>query len=160
MAATAGAGKLGGAVTHETHTSVRLASLAPTTRDPLVVEARELMTPGVISVPEDASLSQVHRALDVHRVHALLVVGARSGQPVGWVTARGLLAWLDGDPSLATARDAVTEPAIAIEPSATGREAVAALNQGGVTRLLVQRHAEAMPEGVITDLDLVIGPRG
>jgi CBS domain-containing protein len=123
------------------------------------MEARDLMTPGVISIVEDASLAQVHRALAAHRVHALLVVGRRSGRPLGWVTASGLLAWLDGDPALACASDAITEPATAIEPSASGREALTALGQPRVSRLLVQRHVEALPEGVISELDLIVGPR-
>ena len=32
-------------------------------RDALEMEARDLMTPGVVSIADDASLSQVHRAL-------------------------------------------------------------------------------------------------
>ena len=124
------------------------------------MEARDLMTPGVISIAEDASLTQVHRALRAHRVHALLVVGWRSGRPLGWVTVRGLLAWLEADPSLACARDAITEPAAAIDPGASGREALTALSQPRVSRLLVQRHAEALPEGIISELDLIVGPRG
>jgi CBS domain-containing protein len=129
-------------------------------RDALEMEARDLMTPGVVSIADDASLSQVHRALRAHRVHAVLVVGHRTGRALGWVTARGLLAWLSDDPSLACASDAITERAVTIQPSATGREAVAALGRPQVSRLLVQRHAEALPEGVISDLDLIIGPRG
>jgi len=129
-------------------------------QDVLEMEVRDLMTPGVISIAEDASLSQVRRALSAHRVHAVLVVGRQTGRPLGWVTARGLLAWLDGDPRLACARDAITERAATIQPSATGRAAVAALGHPQVSRLLVQRHAKTMPEGVVSDLDLITGPQG
>ena len=73
---------------------------------------------------------------------------------------RRLFASCGDDPSLACASDAITERAVTIQPSATGREAVAALGRPQVSRLLVQRHAEALPEGVISDLDLIIGPRG
>ena len=140
---------------HNQH-SVTLAGFAHSTLD---MEARELMTPGVISIAEDASLTQVHRALAAHRVHALLVLGTSSGRPLGWVSARGLLAWLEGDPSLACARDAITEPVTAIEPGASGRKALTALGRPRVTHLLVQRHVEALPEGVISELDLIVGPR-
>jgi len=121
-------------------------------------EARELMTPGVLSIVEDASLRQVMRALTGHRVHALLVVGT-AGAPLGWVTAHGLLAWVDKDPAMAVARDAITEPARSVEPSASGREVVAALQQG-VSHLLVQRNARELPEGVISDLDLLAVGQG
>ena len=122
---------------------------------PLDREARDLMTPGVVTIVEDTTLRQVYRALRAHDVHALLVVSRHGGRSLGWVTARGILAWLDKDASLACARDAVTEAPTAIAPSASGREALAALAQPGVSHLLVQRAAEAMPEGVISDVDLV-----
>ena len=122
---------------------------------PLDREARDLMTPGVVTIVEDATLRQVYGALRAHDVHAMLVVSQHGGRPLGWVTARGILAWLDKDASLACARDAVTEAPTAIGPSASGREALAALAQPGVSHLLVQRAAEAMPEGVISDVDLI-----
>lgn len=122
---------------------------------PLEREARELMTPGVVTIVEDATLAQVYRALQAHGVHALLVVGRHGGRPLGWVTARGQLAWLDKDASLACARDAVTESPTAIEPGASGREALTALSQPGITHLLVQRSPDTLPEGVISDVDLV-----
>jgi CBS domain-containing protein len=122
-------------------------------------EVRELMTPGVVTIVEDATLGQVYRALRAHRVHALLVVGRQGGRPLGWVTARGLLAWLDRDETVACARDAVTEPAASIEPSASVREALVELLQPGATHLLVQRSPDVMPEGVIADIDLVAGAR-
>jgi CBS domain-containing protein len=145
--------------TLESHAAQRMVAPGQQSRDTLAMEARELMTPGVISIAEDATLSQVYRALGAHHVHALLVMGTRSGRPLGWVTARGLLGWLERDPSLACARDAITEPAVTIGPSASGREALTALGQPRVGRLLVQRRAEALPEGVISELDLVAGPR-
>jgi CBS domain-containing protein len=122
---------------------------------PLDLEARDLMTPGVVSIAEDASLGQVYRALLAHRVHALLVIGRHGGRPLGWVTARGLLSWLDKDESLACARDAITQDPVGIEPGASGREAMLALSQPGVTHVLVQRAPDAMPEGVISTLNLV-----
>ena len=115
------------------------------------------MTPGVVSITEDASLRQVLRALSAHRAHALLVMGQDSGRPLGWVTARGLLGWLDEDLAFACARNAITESPVGIEPSSSGREALVALAQPGVTHLLVQRSVQALPEGTVSALDLVAG---
>ena len=42
---------------------------------------RAIMRPGVISIPEDASLRQAMRAMAAHAVHAVLIVGARDGTP-------------------------------------------------------------------------------
>ena len=116
---------------------------------------RDVMSPGVLSLVEDASLRHVLRALRTHRIHAVLVCGRRTGAPLGWVTTRGLLAWVGRDHSLAVARDAITEAAITIEPSATVREAVALLSRERVSRLLVAHRPDTMPEGVIAELDLL-----
>ena len=116
---------------------------------------REIMTAGVVALTEDASLRQAHRALVAHRIHGVLVIGRNGGRPLGWITARGLLAWAEQDATIASARDAITERAETIEPSATAREAIAALSQPGVSHLLVCRHPMESPEGVISELDLV-----
>ena len=118
-------------------------------------EVSELMTPGVTSIVESASLTLVFEAFAAHRVHALLVTGASTGRALGWITARGLLAWVERDVSLLPARNAVTERAITIPPHALGREALTTLLQKNVTHLLVRRSAEVTPQGVVSELDLV-----
>jgi CBS domain-containing protein len=123
--------------------------------DHLDTPARELMTPGVVTIPEGASLRHVYRAMTAHGVHAVLVVGSHEGVALGWVTARGLLAWVGKDESLASARDAVTERPTWVDPSATAREALMAVTQAGVSHLLVRRSDDSAPEGVISELDLV-----
>jgi CBS domain-containing protein len=113
------------------------------------------MTPGVISIAEDASLRQVYRAMVSHSVHAVLVVGRAEGKPLGWVTARGLLTWVERDETMAFARDAITERPTTIEPSATAAEALTALSQPGTSHLLVCRQPDSHPEGVLSELDIV-----
>jgi CBS domain-containing protein len=116
---------------------------------------RELMSPGVLTIVEDAALKQAVRAMRRHRVHAVVVSGRDTGRPLGWVTARGVLAWFDRDHSLATAGDAITESAVLIEPGASAREAVGLMSRERVNRLLVAHRPDVMPEGVLTDLDLL-----
>jgi CBS domain-containing protein len=122
---------------------------------PLAREVREVMTPGAVTIVEDASVKQARRAMRAHAVHAVLVVGRDQGRPLGWVTARGLLSWVDRDESLAHARDAITEPPTPIEPSASVHEAIRKILQPGVTHLLVQRHPDRPPEGVVGERDLL-----
>jgi CBS domain-containing protein len=122
-------------------------------------EARDVMTPGVVTIAEDASLDQVTRALGAHHVHAILVIGIEDGMPLGWVTARGLLPWLNRDRALATAKDAICEEVKAVAPSADVRAALDALSLPNTSRLLVQRGPDAVPEGVITDYDLAVAAR-
>lgn len=121
----------------------------------LEVQVRQFMTPGVLAISEDASLAQVYRAMSKHEIHAVLVVGRIEGRPLGWVTARGLLGWMQEDAAIVSARDAITERPTAIEPSASVREALTAISQLGVSRLLVCPREGAFPEGVVTDQDLI-----
>jgi CBS domain-containing protein len=125
------------------------------TRDFLDVEVSQIMTPGVVTISDEATLRQAHRALTAHGIHSVLVVGCHTGKPLGWVTARGLLSWLTRDGDLAYARDAITHEPATIHPSATAREALTALSQPGITQLIVASHAGTSPEGVLADLDMV-----
>ncbi len=127
----------------------------PITDDRLATPVRDIMRPGVIVLSDDASVVQAQRALLAHNVHAVLVVEDATGRPVVWVTTRGLLGWCDRDTQLTRARLAVTEQALTIEPSATARKALELLDGTGATRLLVARRTEAMPEGVVADVDLL-----
>lgn len=126
-----------------------------TTPQGLDTHVRSIMRAGVISVPDDASVRQVQRALVAHRIHAVLVVGARGGQVVGWATARGVLGRMDPDESLLPAALAVTEPVEVISPTATAEEALRRLVETGAARLLVCRADGWQPEGVVSELDLI-----
>jgi CBS domain-containing protein len=123
--------------------------------DRLDTPVREIMRPGVIVLSEEASVVQAQRALIAHGVHAVLVLERGSPRPLGWITSRGLLSWSDRDVSLASSRDAVTEPPVVIEPSASAREALELLEGQAATRLLVSRHSDGLPEGVVADVDLL-----
>jgi CBS domain-containing protein len=113
------------------------------------------MTPGVVAVPEDASVEEVARALVAHGVHAILVVSPEGGTPVGWVTAEGLRHWLSADRRGSMAKEAITETVAGIEPGATVTAALYALSMPGVSRLVVRHRGTGFPVGVVTDFDLV-----
>jgi CBS domain-containing protein len=114
----------------------------------------EFMTPGCIVISAEASVADAAKAIEAHRVHAVLVVGAGNGTPLGWVTARGLLGWLGRDRSLAPARDAITEQVTAVDPQERVRVALYALSLAGTTHLLVRRKPHKLPLGVLTEFDL------
>ena len=122
-------------------------------------EVRELMTPGCVAISDAASVDQAAEALAANRVRAVLVVGAVKGTPLGWVTARGLLDWQGRDGSAVSAREAITEGVTGIHPSASVRAAICALSMPGVSRLVVRRRGDRLPEGVVTDFDLVVQAR-
>jgi CBS domain-containing protein len=123
--------------------------------DRLDTAVREVMRPGVIVIAGHASVARAQHALLAHDVHAVLVLDDTGGRPLGWVTSRGLLHWAERDITLCSVRDAVTEAPVAIDPSATAREALALLRRGDTTRLLVVRGDDGVPEGVVADVDLL-----
>lgn len=131
---------------------------APSAYDDAILEREvgDFMSPGCLTISERASVAEAARAIAIHRVHAVLVLGAQNGTPLGWVTARGLLGWLGRDRSLASARDAITEQVTAIDPHERVRIALYALSTAGTTRLLVRRRPQQLPEGVLTDFDLAV----
>jgi CBS domain-containing protein len=128
---------------------------AVATGDRLDTPLRDVMRPGAIVIADDASVQDAQRALVAHRVHSVLVLDHAAGRALGWITTRGLLPWYEREVELACARDAVSEPAITIGPSASVRAAFAALEREGASRLLVARHHSGLPEGVVSDSDLL-----
>ena len=117
-------------------------------------EVREVMTPGVVAVPGDASLRQVYGALAAHGVHAVLVLDHKSAAPIGWISATGLLQWAVKGPHHQTAQHAVCEPIHTIAPGAPVDDAVQLLLQPGVSHVLVAHERSATGEGVISALDI------
>ena len=116
---------------------------------------RSIMRPGVVAIPGSASLTQVARTMSAHGVHAVLVLESRSSQPAGWVTSASLIArLLDFSPSV-PAIDAVTEITTTILPSAPVADAIRALRSPGVTHLLVTTGPAAVPQGVVSETDIV-----
>jgi CBS domain-containing protein len=116
----------------------------------------EFMTPGCIVISEAATVADAARVIADQHIHAVLVVGADNGTPLGWITARGLLGWLGRDRSLAPARDAITEQVTAVDPQERVRIALYALSTAGTTHLLVRRKPHKLPLGVLTDFDLAV----
>ncbi|HSD82201.1 MAG TPA: CBS domain-containing protein [Solirubrobacteraceae bacterium] len=127
----------------------------PALRRALDTEVRDVMRPGVVTIGEDAPLTDVLRAIAAHGVHAILVLGHETGAPLGWVTARGLLAWLGSDAAHHVARDAITERAVTIAGFRTAREAARVLVAEEVSHLLVAPGPDHRPDGVVAELDLV-----
>jgi len=114
-----------------------------------------VMTPGVLTIVDDAPLRHVLRAMSAHGVHAILAISRGDGRPLGWVTDTGLLPFLGQDDSMVVARAAVSEPIVLIAPGAPCSEAIEALRRPEVSHLLVSAGKGEAPEGVVSALDLI-----
>lgn len=121
----------------------------------LTTPVREFMRPGAITMAAGASLLEAKRAMVRHGVHAVLILADGDGRALGWVSAGGLLGWLERDLSALPAAEAITEPAHRIDPDALARDALDALRSPGVTHLVVASPASEMPHGVVSAMDLV-----
>ena len=141
---------------HQEVSADQYATSSSVADDILEREVRDFMTSGCLTISEDASVARAAEAMALHRVHAILVLGASNGTPLGWTTARGLLGWLGRDRRLASARDAITEQVTAIPPHECVRVALYALSTAGTTRLLVRQRPHQLPDGVLTDFDLAM----
>lgn len=132
-----------------------IAPLPASTQERLTILVRDIMRPGVVSLPEDASLLEAKRAMVRHGIHAVLIVGTDTGRPLGWVSDSGLLAWLERDLTAIDASRAITEPPHFVEPDAIARAALEALEAPGVSHLLVAPAGGSAPHGVVAAIDLV-----
>ena len=116
---------------------------------------RSIMSHGVVAVPGSASLTQLAQAMTAHGVHAVLVVDAGAPGPAGWATSRSLIARLLEFSPYVPAIDAVTEMPTSILPSAPIADAIRALAAPGVSHLLVTTGPGAVPQGVVSETDIV-----
>ena len=121
----------------------------------LAREVREIMTPGVVSIPSDASIRHAYAAITAHRVHAVLVVDRKTAAPLGWVSAAGLLRWAVDESAQHTAGQAICEPVHTISPSASVRDVVDLLSKQGVSHVLVAHYGATSGEGVVSAVDVV-----
>jgi CBS domain-containing protein len=133
-----------------------IAPYPPSTTERLATPVSAIMRPGVITISENAPVLHAKRAMVSHGVHAVLVVGATTGQPLGWVSADGLLSWLERDLSALRAGAAITETPSFIAPDSVARAALELLERPGVSRLLVRQAGDGgVAEGVVSPMDLV-----
>ena len=132
-----------------------IAAFPASTRERLSTPVRDIMRQGVVALPQNSSLLEAKRAMVRHRIHAVLIVASDTGRPLGWVTDRSLLAWLERDLGALRAGQAITEPAHSVEPDSIARVALEALEAPGVTHLLVAPAGGGPPHGVVAALDLV-----
>jgi CBS domain-containing protein len=133
----------------------RIAAFPAATQERLATPVADIMRPGVITMAAGASLLQAKRAMVRHGVHAILIVAEADGKALGWVSADGLLAWLERDLAAVPAAEGITEPARRVELDATARDALESLLDSGASHLVVTAPGAEMPHGVVGAMDLV-----
>lgn len=116
---------------------------------------RSFMRSGVVVVHGDVSVRRAQRAMLTHDVSAILVVSQTTGRPLGWVTDRDMLNYLDADTALTQVSAMPVHTPELIEPGATAAQAVIGLTRSPGTPLLVMRRGDVVPEGTVSERDLL-----
>lgn len=114
----------------------------------------DVMSAGVLSVSESATLKSVARVMREHGVHGVLVV-ADDGELLGWVTARGLLQHRAADWRRLKAGQTISEPCVRVVPSSSVPAALDAMLEADATRVVVMRPGSRTPDGVVSDIDFL-----
>lgn len=97
--------------------------------------ASELMTPDVVTVDEEATLSAAARAMTARHIHRLVVL--RRGAPVAVIGTRDLTRALFGGRDPTPLADVMSTPVVTIDQGESVRDAIAALDDANVHGLVV-----------------------
>ena len=122
---------------------------------PSQTTVRSVMSPGVIAVSGDSTVSDCAATMAARRTHAVLVIDPGTRTAVGWVFHRDVLRHLREDPLTTRAADVVSAQAAYVEPESTVEEAAAQMLADDVSHLLVGHGPDTVPEGVLSSWDLV-----
>jgi CBS domain-containing protein len=131
-----------------------MAEMRPATALPPDTLVRDVMSPGVIAVPDDTSIGACARVMHERRTHAVLVVG-RDRRPRGWILHVDVLEHLQSDPLTTIAGEVVSQEAAVIDPDASVQEAAERMLRENVSHLLVAPTPDSMAEGVLSSWDLI-----
>jgi CBS domain-containing protein len=122
---------------------------------PSQTPVRSVMSPGVIAVSGDATVSDCAATMAARRTHAVLVIDPGTRMAKGWVFHRDVLHHLREDPLTTRAADVVSREAAYIGPEETVEEAAERMLADDVSHLLVGYGPDTVPEGVLSSWDLV-----
>jgi CBS domain-containing protein len=123
--------------------------------EPSRTPVREVMSPGIIAVSGETTISACAATMATRRTHAVLVVDQATRRPAGWVFHLDVLKHLREDPLTTRAADLVSQEAGYIDPEATVEDAADQLVAEGVSHLLVGSGPDAIPDGVLSSWDVV-----
>jgi CBS domain-containing protein len=123
--------------------------------EPSQTPVREVMSPGIIAVSGETTVSACAATMATRRTHAVLVIDPSTREPAGWVFHLDVLRHLREDPLTTRAADLVSQEVTYIDPEDTVEDAAERLVSDGLTHVLVGHGPESIPEGVLSSWDVV-----
>lgn len=135
--------------------SVRTMTTLHSTTDSVLthVSVGDVMRPGVISCPREATLSSMAATLVTHGIHAVVVSPLSPATPL-IVTDMEIVRAAVEQPGTATAADVAREPIATVSADATLDDAVEMMAARYVTHLLATDPASGAPAGILSSLDV------
>ena len=114
----------------------------------------DVMHPGVITCPPDATLRTVAGLLAAHRIHAVVVASA-DDEARAVVTDRDVIhSHSRGELDRVTAQRAATEPTVTVRPDADLRHAAELMARFGTSHVVVTEGGGGPPVGILSSLDI------
>jgi len=114
---------------------------------------KELMTHGVVTVPEYAKVINVIKILLEGYIHGVVVVG-KEGRATGVISEIDISKAFDHDFREVKASDIMSAPVRSIDVNATVGEAGKIMSEKGIDRLFIL-DKNGFPRGVISVTDLI-----
>jgi CBS domain-containing protein len=116
-------------------------------------KVRDLMTYGVVTVPEYAKVINVIRILNEGHVHGVIVVG-KEGKASGVVSEIDISKAFGRDLDEVTAEEIMSKPVKTIDINATINEAAKIMREGGFDRLVILDKND-FPRGLLSVTDII-----
>jgi len=116
-------------------------------------KVRELMTYGVVTVPEYAKVINVVKILTEGYVHGVVVVG-KEGKATGVISEIDISKAFGHEFGEVTAREIMSKPVKTIDVNATVVDAAKIMREGGVDRLIIL-DKKGFPRGILSVTDII-----
>lgn len=116
---------------------------------------RDVMSSPVITVDEKATVNEVARLMEQHKLGCIVVTGGDE-KPLGIITERDLVARVlakNSKPSKMTAKEVMTSPLITIDPEETLSEAARRMSHLNIRRLGVVYRGHLV--GIVSSKDIL-----
>ena len=116
-------------------------------------KVRDLMTYGVVTVPEYAKVINVIKILTEGYVHGVVVVG-KEGKAAGVISEIDISKAFGQDLEEVAAKEIMSKPARTIDINATVGDAAKTMREGGFDRLIIL-DKNGFPRGIISVTDII-----
>lgn len=116
---------------------------------------KDVMSSPVITVDEKATVNEVARLMEQHKLGCIIVTG-KDEKPLGIITERDLVERVlakNSKPSKMTAKEVMTSPLITIDPEETISEAARRMSRLNIRRLGVVYRGQLV--GIVSSKDIL-----